>query len=94
MANIYIRKKKRNTDWEKMLKMWDFNVKWKPHSVFAVFSCKVGIRGGLNEIIWLFRLQCNICLPKNRGIIEFHAVKMTGLMGKIELGRTFNTRIV
>lgn len=62
--------------------------------MFSVFSCKIGIIGGLNEIIQLFLLQCNICLAKSEGIIEFHAIKMMGFIGKIELGGTFNTGVV
>lgn len=56
LGKHYIRKRKGNSGWEKIPKMWDFNVQWKPHAVFSVFSCKVGIKGGLNEIILILFL--------------------------------------
>lgn len=78
----------------KISKMWDLNVRWKPHPVFSVFSCKVRIIRGSNELKQLFLLNVIYVSLKNRGMIEFHAVKMMGLMGKIGLGGTFNTCII
>jgi hypothetical protein len=36
-------------------------------------------------IIQSFLLQRGICVPKNRRVMEFRAIKITGLVGKIGL---------